>query len=204
MLTNILQHDDPILRQVAKEIPIAQIPTQYIQELIESMKKIMRAAPGVGLAAPQVGISLQLAVIEDREEYAAAMLPEIREERGRTSIPFHVIINPKLTVISSEQVQYFEACLSVRGVSRITPRAKNVMVECYDENGDKKIIYAGGWYARILQHEIDHLNGKLYVDLSDPATEILNDEINRKKWLNATSVDVNKYLQASKLGNFKN
>lgn len=195
MLLDILQHGNPILRLAAKEVAVDEINSQYIKNIIESMKETMRSAPGVGLAAPQVGIPLQIAVIEDREEYMAAMQPEIRKERGRVPIPFHVIINPKLTVLADSDVAYFEGCLSVNGFSRITRRAKRVSVECYDENGVKKIIQAEGWYARILQHEIDHLNGKLYIDIADKRTEIVNNTENRNKWLNATSEDVNQYFQ---------
>ncbi len=195
MLLEILQHNNPILRKIAAEVPIEEITSKRIQDIISSMKETMHAAPGVGLAASQVGISLQIAVIEDREEYMSAMTPEIRKERGRVPIPFHVIINPTLKIINSTEATYFEGCLSVNGVSRITPRAQKVIVECYDENGEKKIIHAEGWYARILQHEIDHLNGKLYIDISDKHTEILNNVENRNKWLNATSEDINQYLQ---------
>jgi peptide deformylase len=195
MLLEILQHNNPILRQIAAEVPIEEITSKHIQDIISSMKETMHAAPGVGLAAPQVGISLQIAVIEDCEAYMSAMTPEIRKERGRDPISFHVIINPKLKIINSTEATYFEGCLSVDGVSRITPRAQKVIVQCYDENGEKRVIHAEGWYARILQHEIDHLNGKLYIDISDKHTEILNNVENRNKWLNATSEDINQYLQ---------
>jgi peptide deformylase len=199
-MLDILQHGNPILRQVAKEVVIDEINSQYIKDIIESMKETMRSAPGVGLAAPQVGISLQIAVIEDREEYFASMRYEIRKERGRMPIPFHVIINPKLTVLAQSDAAFFEGCLSVNGTSRITRRAQSVLVECYDENGMKKIIQAEGWYARILQHEIDHLHGKLYIDIADKSTEILNNAENRNKWLNATSEDVNQYFQNATKG----
>ncbi len=195
MLLNIVQYDDPILRQVAKEVPMADITSPYIKDIIASMKETMHAAPGVGLAAPQVGISLQIAVIEDCEAYMSAMKSEIKIERGRKPIPFHVIINPKITMMIDPKVAYFEGCLSVNGVSRITARAKAVTVECYDENGEKKVIHADGWYARILQHEIDHLNGKLFIDIADKRTEIETTPENRIKWLNATAEEVKSYQQ---------
>jgi peptide deformylase len=124
----------------------------------------MREAPGVGLAAPQVGLPLQLAVIEDREEYHKDALAEYLRERERRPVPFHVIINPSLTEIPGEKVEFFEGCLSLAGFSALVPRARRVRVECLDEQGSGKIIEASGWYARILQHEIDHLHGGLYID----------------------------------------
>jgi peptide deformylase len=157
------------------------------------MKQIMRNAPGVGLAAPQIGINLQLAVIEDRPEYSASFSPEILAERGRVPVDFHVIINPKLTVTDTTEMLFFEGCLSIAGICRITPRAKSVRVECLDENGNAKTINATGWYARILQHEIDHLNGKLLIDHGDQRTEIIIDETNRKKWLQASKEKIHAY-----------
>ena len=195
MPLDILQVGDPILRQVAKKIPQDEITSPKIKDLIAVMKETMRATPGVGLAAPQIGVSLQLAVIEDCEERMAGMSPEIRRERGREPVQFHVIINPKLTVTNEGPAHFFEACLSVTGCSRITPRALSVRVECLDENGNEKILTATGWYARILQHEIDHLHGKLYIDLADKRTEIVNDVINRQKWLNATSMEIDNFLK---------
>lgn len=195
MVLDIVQLGSPILRQMAREISKEEIGSKEIQGLIEAMKETMRAAPGVGLAAPQVGVPIKLAVIEDRVELIQGMSSEVLEERGRRSVPFHVIINPTLTVLNDEKVNFFEACLSVTGCSRVTPRAKEVLVECLDENGDEKTFKATGWYARILQHEIDHLNGKLYIDIADKKTEILQNEENRARWFNASSEDIAMYLK---------
>jgi len=130
----------------------------------------MHEAPGVGLAAPQVGLSLQLAVIEDREEYHKDAMAEHLRERERLPVPFHVIINPALTLLPGEKVEFFEGCLSVPGFSALVSRARSVRVECLNEQGKKKAIEASGWYARILQHEIDHLHGGLYIDRMNSRT----------------------------------
>ena len=124
----------------------------------------MRDAPGVGLAAPQVGISLQLAVIEDRAEYLRDLKPEILAERKREPVPFHVIVNPQIRLSDGAPAAFFEGCLSLAGFSALVPRATEVVVDCLDRFGEPKQLHARGWYARILQHEIDHLNGALYVD----------------------------------------
>jgi peptide deformylase len=134
------------------------------QELIAAMRETMTDAPGVGLAAPQVGLPLQLAVIEDREENMKDLTRELLTERERKPVPFHVIINPVLTLESAAEVEFFEGCLSLPGLMALVPRARKVKVECLDEHGQPKVIRASGWYARILQHEIDHLLGTLYVD----------------------------------------
>ena len=128
------------------------------------MTNAMRDAPGVGLAAPQIGHPLQLAVIEDRPEYIQKLAPEHVAERKRRPVPFHVLINPKLIVEDAEAVEFFEGCLSVAGFTAIVPRHMRVRVECLNERAEAVEISADGWYARILQHEIDHLNGILYID----------------------------------------
>ena len=199
MQQNIVQLGQPVLRKPARLLSLEEIKTKEFKDLIEVMKETMRKAPGVGLAAPQIGIDLQVAVIEDRPEYTASFSEEALKERGRAPVDFHVIINPVLTVTDTTQMYFFEGCLSVAGVCRITPRAKSVRVECLDQNGDKKMIEASGWYARILQHEIDHLNGKLFIDHADKRTEIALTEENRKKWLQASQKELYEfYLESLK------
>ena len=155
---------EPVLRERARPLETKEILLKETQELIASMRETMRDAPGVGLAAPQVGLPLQLAVIEDREEYGKALGPEKVAERERMPVPFHVIVNPVLTLESDPDVEFFEGCLSLPGYTAVVPRARRVRVECLDHRAKPQVIQASGWYARILQHEIDHLLGILYVD----------------------------------------
>ena len=164
MTLKIVQAGDPVLRKQSRPLTKEEINSPSIQHLIELMRDTMREAPGVGLAAPQIGESIQLAVIEDRAEYINDLPPEDLAERQRSAIPFHVIVNPKLTILDSSSVEFFEGCLSVEGYGAIVDRALHVRVECLNERGEPVTIDAHGWYARILQHEIDHLNGTLYVD----------------------------------------
>jgi peptide deformylase len=155
---------EPVLRTRAKALQPEEILLPKTQELIAAMRETMHDAPGVGLAAPQVGLPLQLAVIEDREENMKDISREVLAERERKPVAFHVIINPVLTLESGAEPEFFEGCLSVPGLMALVPRALKVKVECLDENGRAKVIRASGWHARILQHEIDHLFGALYVD----------------------------------------
>ena len=164
MNLEIVQAGDPVLRRRARPLTPAEIVSREITDLIKSMRKCMQDAPGVGLAAPQVGLSLQLAVIEDREEYHKDVAPEQLRERERRPVPFHVIINPKITVVGEEKAEFFEGCLSLAGFLGLVPRARTVHVECLNEHAQPMVLEASGWYARILQHEIDHLNGALYID----------------------------------------
>jgi len=175
----IVQAGNPVLREQARPLSPAEIASKQIQKLIQSMRKIMHDAPGVGLAAPQVGLSLQLAVIEDREEYHKDVPAEQLRERGRLPVPFHVIINPTIVESSAESAEFFEGCLSLQGFSALVPRARTVRVEFFNERGKKEVIETSGWYARILQHEIDHLRGTLYIDRMHARTFTSVDNWNR-------------------------
>ena len=164
MRLKIANVGEPSLRSTSRQLSRAQILSASIQQLIEYMRDTLRDAPGVGLAAPQVGESLQLAVIEDRAEYHKLLTESEIKERGRSEIPFHVIVNPVLELVTESSEIFFEGCLSLPGFTALVPRVKQVRVSCLDHRGESRIIEASGWYARILQHEIDHLNATLYID----------------------------------------
>jgi peptide deformylase len=157
----IVQTGDPVLRQQATALSREELALPGLQMLIALMRDTMRDAPGVGLAAPQIGESLQLVVIED---------PVEDPQRERAKIPFHVLVNPTLTIVGDEIVDAFEGCLSFAGFTMVVPRARTVKVEALDEHGEPVSINASGWYARILQHEIDHLRGIVCCDRMDPRT----------------------------------
>jgi peptide deformylase len=164
MKLKIIQVGEQVLRQPARPLSAEEIQSPPIQQLIELMRETMYDAPGVGLAAPQVGVPLQLAVIEDRLEYHRDIPAEQLAARRRVPIPFHVLINPQLSITQASEVTFFEGCLSLAGFVALVPRALAVHVQCMNERGEPRVIDAEGWYARILQHEIDHLNGTLYID----------------------------------------
>jgi peptide deformylase len=170
MRLKIVQVGEPVLRTPARPLTPNEITTDDITRLITDMRETMHDAPGVGLAAPQVGVPLQLAVIEDREDYLKAIPPAELEEKERSPVPFHVIINPKIELVGDASVQFFEGCLSLSGFSALVPRSRQVRVTYWDEHAQEKSVLASGWYARILQHEIDHLRGTLYIDKMLPRT----------------------------------
>ena len=179
MELKILQVGEPVLRQRAKALSPTEISTREVQELIDRMRETMHGAPGVGLAAPQIGIALQLAVIEDKPEYMRDAPAEVLKERERKPVPFHVIINPKITFHKGAQREFFEGCLSLAGFTAVVERAGRVKVDCLDHRGEPKVIEASGWYARILQHEIDHLHGTLYIDRMHTRSFMSVDNFNR-------------------------
>ena len=167
----IVQAGDPVLRQKARALSREELLGRETQQLIELMRATVYAAPGVGLAAPQIGLALQLAVIEDKQEYTKDAPAEFVRERERKAVPFHVIVNPKLTLLEDAgQAAFFEGCLSLAGFTAVVPRARRVRVDCLNHLAEAVTIEASGWYARILQHEIDHLHGTLYIDRMKPRT----------------------------------
>jgi peptide deformylase len=170
MRLKIVQAGEPVLRQTARPLTREEILGDEIQRLIRDMKETMSDAPGVGLAAPQVGMPLQLAVIEDREDLLEAVPAQELAEKERRPVPFHVLINPQITSLGNDQVVFYEGCLSLAGFSAVVPRARAVHVECLNQRGEPCSVKACGWYARILQHEIDHLRGTLYIDRMHPRT----------------------------------
>jgi peptide deformylase len=196
LLLKIVQVGEEVLRNRARELTREEILDGETQQLIESMRETMQSAPGVGLAAPQVGLPIRLVVIEDREEYHALVVPARLQERERRPVPFHVLINPRIVFADSSSVEFFEGCLSVEGFSAIVPRARAVKVEYVDEKAADRVVEASGWYARILQHEIDHLQGTLYLDRMHTRTFMNVDNLARF-WKDAPIAEVRARLGIS-------
>lgn len=179
MRLKIVQVGERVLRERARALTPTEISSREIQDLIEWMRETMHDAPGVGLAAPQVGMNLQLAVIEDKPEYTRDAPANVLKERERSPVPFHVLINPRITLERGAEPEFFEGCLSLAGFTAVVRRARKVTVECLDHRGEPKAIQAAGWYARILQHEIDHLAGTLYIDRMHTRTLMTMENFNR-------------------------
>jgi len=156
-LREIVTLPAPILRRKAR--PVTKFDKD-LQTLIDDMIETMREAPGVGLAAPQVDIPLQLAVVE----YAEGE-DELEEEMSEP-LPkqLFVLINPEIIKASDEKVNGVEGCLSIPGLVGEVDRHEAIQVKALNRHGDPVKIKVDGWMARIFQHEIDHLNGVLFTD----------------------------------------
>jgi peptide deformylase len=170
-LPPIVQVGANVLRGRAREVPLSVLGTPAFERLVEIMVEVMRRAPGVGLAAPQIGIPWRVFVAEDPErvdpdadDERRAELREAREARGRVALPLTCWINPTLKPAGKGDALFFEGCLSMRGYAAIVPRSKAVTVRGFDRRGQAVEARYTGWPARIMQHETDHLWGALYVD----------------------------------------
>jgi peptide deformylase len=164
-LLQIVAIGDPVLRRPATPVDPAVIATPAFQRLIMQMRATMIAAPGVGLAATQVGLGIRLAVIEDAPERWVGLDPETLAERERTELAFTVLVNPVVELVADAgSVTFYEGCLSVPGYAGAVERARAVRLSALGADGEPFSAIYTGWPARIVQHEVDHLEGRIYVD----------------------------------------
>ena len=164
----IVQVGDPVLRSPTAAVELDAIRTPEMRSLIAGMVAAMRAAPGIGLAAPQIGVSKRIVVMEDRPEMTADLPKDVLVEREREPSELRVLINPVVRLIGSETRDFFEGCLSIRGYTAMVTRHRKVAVSYIDEKGEAQEWIALGWPARIMQHEYDHLERVLYTDRMIP------------------------------------
>jgi peptide deformylase len=147
----ILKMGDPRLLRIAQ--PVTTFDTPELHELLRDMRDTMAAANGAGLAAPQIGVDLQVVVfgLEHNPRYP-----------DREPVPQTVLINPRITPLSATEVEGWEGCLSVPGLRGLVPRLAQVRYEGFDETGRRIEREVSGFHAVVVQHECDHLIGRLY------------------------------------------
>lgn len=155
MIKPICRMGNPILRILAQEVSKDEIKSDHFSRLIEDLKDSMKHYGGIGIAAPQIGLSKQVCVIE---------LQGINRYGQEINLPFTVFINPKIEFLTDELQGFWEGCLSVPGLRGFVERPKKIRVSYLDEKAQEKVIEADGFLATVLQHELDHLFGKLYID----------------------------------------
>ncbi|XP_077227937.1 peptide deformylase 1A [Tasmannia lanceolata] len=163
-LPEIVKAGDPVLHEPAREVGVEEIGSEKIDKIIDDMVAVMRKAPGVGLAATQIGIPLKIIVLEDTKQYISYARKEEIEAQDRRPFELLVILNPKLKKKNNKTALFFEGCLSVDGFRAVVERHLEVEVMGLGRDGQPIKVEASGWQARILQHECDHLEGIIYVD----------------------------------------
>lgn len=162
----ILKHPNDMLRRKAQ--PVQHFDDE-LQTLIDDMIDTMRAAPGVGLAAPQVNVPLRVIVVE----YGG----ENDEENGdEPKKKLYTLVNPEISRFSTDTEVATEGCLSIPGLVGDVERVKSVTVQARNRRGQPTKVKASGWLARILQHEIDHLNGILYIDRAEKVFQLREED----------------------------
>jgi peptide deformylase len=184
-----------VLRRPCDPLTVSPDSTSQLADLIDEMWRELRAAPGVGLAAPQIGRNACLAVVEDKAEYQSTLSAELLKAQEREPIDPYVLINPRIVDASSATRCFFEGCLSVPDRVAVVERALEVTVVFMSAEGEELTHRARGWHARILQHEIDHLMGTLFVDKSVPRSTLPMEEyVNR--WRAASPTEIAAFLQS--------
>ena len=165
MALAIVQKEDKVLREKAKEVPISAIDSAKIKKVITDMKKALAVQhDGVAIAAPQIGVSLRIFVVSGRvfaDNFETTNYEEIKNSKKNKDMVF---INPKIIKLSRTKEMMPEGCLSVRWIYGNVKRSTNATIEARDENGQKFTRGAGGILAQIFQHETDHLDGILFID----------------------------------------
>ena len=144
----------PVLRAPAKPVPKSAFKDPLFQKLIDDMRETMYEYEGVGLAGPQVHEGLRLAVIEVPSD----------DERSQAEVPFMVLVNPEITPIGDETLNGWEGCLSIPDLRGVVPRFKSLKLDALDRNGKPYSLEAHDFFARVIQHECDHLDGGVYLD----------------------------------------
>lgn len=161
----IIHEPRPVLRAVAAEVPRAEITSREIRTLIRDMKATLAAAAnGVGLAAPQIGVSKRIFIVSDEANAIGGKREDPDPETPKQAWEHHVFINPLFTKQSRAKREMPEGCLSVPGKYGSVSRAEKVYLEWYDERGERQRRGFTKFFARVLQHEMDHLDGALIVD----------------------------------------
>lgn len=176
---NILRLGNPLLRKKSEEIPPELIRSKEVKDLVRDMFDSMKAASGIGLAAPQIGVLKRIVIVgyENTERY-----PEIKFDRKEEGYAYRVLINPELEVLTDEKIGFWEGCLSVPGMRGYVERPRRIKLRFYDleENYHEEIIE--DFEAIVVQHECDHLDGILYVDrLKDTRLFGFDEELERIK-----------------------
>ncbi|MEU6259362.1 peptide deformylase [Streptomyces sp. NPDC047043] len=184
----IVAAGDPVLRRGTERFH-GQLDPALLARFVEALRITMHEAPGVGLAAPQVGVPLRIAVIED----PAPVPEEVRLTRGRVPQPFRVLVNPSYEPVGAAKVAFFEGCLSVPGWQAVVARPREVRLTGEDEHGRVVDEVFSGWPARIVQHETDHLDGTLYLDRAE-LRSLSSNEAMARRWTQATPKEAAKAL----------
>lgn len=160
----------PTLRRVAQEVPVADLASARLRDLIADLVETLHDAGGIGLAAPQIGASVRVAIVEIRESSAGGMQP----------LPLTVCVNPTVEVRDPATAGYWEGCLSVPGLRGYVERPQHIRISFFDQLGRRRSMVAKGFLATVFQHEFDHLDGKLYIDrVSDPRKLAFEEEFIR-------------------------
>ncbi|XP_077289134.1 peptide deformylase, mitochondrial-like [Arctopsyche grandis] len=162
--SHVVQLGDPILRQIAKPLPLHDIKSNQTKKLINSLKDVMQSYNSIGISAPQIGISKRIIILEFHLGHKE-LNTKYFEEKEMSIFPHTVIINPVVRPITHKKVISEESCESFRGFTAKVPRYHEIQLTGYNENANEIKLNLSGWMARVAQHELDHLDAKVFTDI---------------------------------------
>jgi len=179
---------NPVLRERAEPVDLEELTASgenQLQIFIDDLIDTMRVEDGVGIAAPQVSRSIQLLIVEcaDNDRYP-----------NQENIPITVFVNPVITRFSEATVSFWEGCLSLPDLRGLVPRSREVTVEAWSRDGKKMVVEAHGFFAVVLQHEIDHLQGKVFLDRMTDLTQLAYNEEFATYWVEQEDTELSKSL----------
>lgn len=168
MIRPICRMGNPVLREIAKELDVRDLNSETFRQLLIDLKDSMDHYGGIGIAAPQIGVSLKVALID---------LAGPNRYGENSELPLTVFVNPEIEILTDENQGFWEGCLSVPGLRGFVERPSKLRVRFLNEKGEKQEILAEGFLATVIQHELDHLFGTLYIDrIKDPKLLSFQDE----------------------------
>jgi peptide deformylase len=171
LMKKIIQEGDPILREKAKEVAIKEISSPKIKKVLQDMSEALeKEKDGVAIAAPQIGVPLRIFIVSGK-------LFDVEEDIENANHQDLVFINPTITKVSKDTKDIEEGCLSVHGKYGTTKRAEKTTIRAYDENAEVYERGGSGLLAQIFQHEMDHLNGILFIDKAENIHPVRDDEV---------------------------
>ena len=178
----VLHIGNPLLRDKARFVTSAELGSPELATLITDMIETMHEESGIGIAAPQIGESVRVAVIEIAA--TSSRYP------GMTSFPLTVLINPRISVLDGGEQGYWEGCLSVPNLRGLVFRPRKIRVDYVDVDGKAQTIVAEGFLATVFQHELDHLDGILFVDKVRDTRRLATIENYQRFWLEPSARDL--------------
>lgn len=180
-MVKIVQKENKVLRKRAKDVPVSEIKTEKVQKVIQDMKDALSTQEdGVAIAAPQIGVSLRIFVTSGKALAFIQGKKPAKEKGVEKWPPDLVFINPQITKLSKEKEWMEEGCLSVRWFYGKVQRSKKAFVEAYNEEGEKLKMGGSGILAQVFQHEIDHLDGVLFIDKAKDLEDIPPEELSKR------------------------
>ncbi|KAL4707612.1 hypothetical protein ACJJTC_014717 [Scirpophaga incertulas] len=180
---HVVQIGDPTLRKVCEDVNEERIKSSEVQLVVKKLIYVLNKYGSVGMSAPQIGVNMKIFAIQHTAKQLSNVPLEIKKFKRLAVVPLTVCINPSMKILDYQKEIHMEGCESIQGYSAEVPRYREVQITALNEHGEKVTSVFKGWPARIVQHEMDHLGGKLFTDIMERKTLVCTcwEEVNLSK-----------------------